>query len=158
MQLGRLRLEGPWGHVALLLLFIGFCLWYLNDAYGASSNVANLLLIGPASAVAVIAALGLLVAEARHLRIRRQDPEPDPRSLRDRFGPLAAMTALVAYAFAMPLLGFDVATFAFIAVGMWIQGERRPLVLIGFPAVVTVAVIYAMQNVLFTPMPTMWMG
>ena len=158
MQLGKLRLEGPWGNTALLLVFIGFSLWYLHDAHRASSNVQNLLLIGPASGVAVAAGLWLLARDLRHLRIRRIDPTPDPRTLRDRYGPLAAMTALVLYAVAMPYVGFDVATFAFIATGMWIQGERRVAVLIGFPALVTVAVIYALQNVLFTPVPTMWMG
>jgi putative tricarboxylic transport membrane protein len=161
MRIGRTRFEGPWGQVMMLLLFVSFTIWYFQDAYRASSNIQNLLLIGPASTLILALALPMLVLKARQLRLVREETariEADIRAFRERFGPYAAMVALVAYTLAMPYLGFDVATFVFIAVGMAIHGERRLLVLIVFPAIVTAGVIYALKNILFTPVPTLLMG
>lgn len=161
MRIGRTRFEGPWGQVVMLLLFVSFTIWYFQDAYRASSNIQNLLLIAPASALVLAVALPMLVLEARRLRLVREEAtrtEADSRPFRERFGPYAAMVALLVYTLAMPHLGFDIATFVFIAAGMAIHGERRLLVLIGFPAIVTAGVIYALKNILFTPVPTLLLG
>jgi putative tricarboxylic transport membrane protein len=162
MRIGRMRLEGPWGDMGLLLVFVGFTIWYFQDAYRASPAIENLLLIGPASAVALALGFFLLLRTVPRLRLTRQVAPPTGEDAKDEFrerhGPVAAIGALVAYVLAMPFIGFDVATFLFIALGMLIQGERRPLVLIVFPVLVAGLVVYALKNILFVPVPTLLMG
>lgn len=79
---------------------------------------------------------------------------PPPRQVWRELGKVAALAAAFgAFALSLETAGFDVATFVFTALGIYICGERR-LWLIGlFSAVFTVAIVYGYQMLVPYPFP-----
>ena len=51
--------------------------------------------------------------------------------------------------------GFDIGILLFCAAVMWICGERRALLLIAYPVVVTLVVVLGFRAILPFPMPTL---
>ncbi|MCP1337915.1 tripartite tricarboxylate transporter TctB family protein [Futiania mangrovi] len=151
--MSRLRLRAPsWGHLAFIGAAAAFLIWYFLDAYGASSRLENLMLIAPATAIGL--GLCLFLAAAEFVTVegaapRTALPAVDPRV------PLF-MALLAAYVAALVYdLGFDVASFLFLAASLWVLGERRPTLLVVFPAVFTVLIVLGMQELLSIPVPTL---
>ncbi len=161
MRIGSVRLVVEWGHLALVAGIAGFCVWYWLDARAASSNVQNLLLIQPAA----LLALGLcVVVAAGSIRVHRNrtggdeaapEPEHAPKhATRDWRGiQIAALLGL--FVASLLCAGFDVATFVFMAAGMYVLGERRPLLLAGYSAGFAAAMSYAFKFMLSVPVPTL---
>jgi hypothetical protein len=155
----RLRVE--WGHLALVAGIAAFCGWYWFDARSASSNVQNLLLIQPAA----ILALALCAAIAYGaVTVERDGPAVAPPESAATAAPAVRKRewrgVLVAgllgvHVVAIIPLGFDVATFAFLAAAMYLLGERRPVFLLGYSAVLAVALSYGFKVMLSVPVPTL---
>lgn len=167
------RYEVEWGHLLVATLIIGACIWYLLDARGTSLNVQNLILVQPATIVAVLLYL-LILPQCVH-RVPETPPETvaDPPgepaeestekpSVRQavstgqellRVGSLAA--AFGVFVFSMESLGFDAAAWIFTAVGLFICGERRWLVLALFPPVFALLVVLGYQQLIPYPIPTL---
>lgn len=148
-----------WGHLLLLLLICGVVVAYLLDARATSLRTNNLLLVQPASILALILAAIVLPQCFRRKKDTAEDEaaaEPTPaaqESWRD-LGKIAALAAAFgAFAISLETIGFDVATFIFVALGVYICGERR-LWLIGvFSAVFTAAIVYGYQLLVPYPFP-----
>ena len=160
MTVKTARLQGSWGHVALLAGFIAFVVWYFIDSMLASDQIQNLLLIGPTSVVALTIAAALLVRAGRRLWLPSAERgkaagRTDRRGLRHRYGAPASMASMVAFVAVLPWLGFDFATFCFVAANMWIYGERNPVLIAVYASVLGVAVAAAMRHLLFVPIPTL---
>ncbi|MEF2553151.1 tripartite tricarboxylate transporter TctB family protein [Aurantimonas sp. A2-1-M11] len=158
MSIVRLRFEGPWGSCLLLIGFASFSIWYFLDARSVSSEVENLLLIGPASALSLVLCVAILVREVPKLRMTAAPAAPrgdEAKSFRERYGVVAAIIALVVYVVLMPWLGFDVGTFLFIAASMLIQGERRWWAILSFAAIMAVLTVYSMESILSVPVPSL---
>lgn len=68
----RLR-RVDWGHVVFVLFVAGSVSWYFFDAYSASSSIKNLILIAPASALALILCVALLIQDASKAFATRSD-------------------------------------------------------------------------------------
>lgn len=146
----RRRVE--WGHLALLAVIVTVVLSYLFDARGVSLNTNNLLLVQPAAVIAVVLALLVLP----QVVVRRARDEDTAKRWEERFkvlrvGALAAVFGV--FVVFMERVGFDVATFAFTAIGLVICGERRIWLVIPFSAIFTVAVIYGYQLLVPYPFP-----
>jgi hypothetical protein len=141
----------------------GWCVWYLTDTYGASASVQNLIFVAPATAVVVLLYLILLAQVA----IGRRNG--DPAAADDAGGegqggmqaddgilrPLALMAFLVAYAFLLPVIGFDVATALLIGAGLIVLGERRPLFVLTYSLGFAGVVVAAFKYMLSLDMPTL---
>jgi hypothetical protein len=148
-----------WGHLLLLLLICGVVVAYLLDARATSLRTNNLLLVQPASILALILAAIVLPQCFRRKKDAAEDEaagEATPaekESWRD-LGKVAALAAAFgAFAISLETIGFDVATFIFVALGVYICGERR-LWLIGlFSAVFTAAIVYGYQLLVPYPFP-----
>jgi hypothetical protein len=148
-----------WGHLLLLLLICGVVVAYLLDARATSLRTNNLLLVQPASILALILAAIVLPQCFRGKKDAAEDEatgEATPaekESWRD-LGKVAALAAAFgAFAISLETIGFDVATFIFVALGVYICGERR-LWLIGvFSAVFTAAIVYGYQLLVPYPFP-----
>lgn len=143
------RLTIMWGHLALLAVIVGVVVAYLLDARATSLRVNNLLLVQPAAILALILA-AFVVPQC----FRRIDPEAE-RAPEESLGDLARVGALAAafgaFAVGLEYIGFDVATFVFTAAGLFICGERRWWLNLGFSAVFTVLLIYGYGSIIPFP-------
>ena len=156
MRVGSYRVRVEAGHLAFVGAIAAFCVWYWLDAREASTSIQNLLLIQPAS----ILALGLCAMVAMSaIKVERAEAGAKPAggdapSARQWRGPIVAVL-LALHVATLLHVGFDVATFAFLAASMFALGERRPVFLIGYAAVFALAMSYAFKFMLSVPVPTL---
>lgn len=134
------RIVVMWGHLALLAVIVGIVAAYLLDARATSLRINNLLLVQPASILALVLA-GLVLPQC--FRRIAADAPPEPRESLGDLGKVAALAAAFgAFAVGLEIVGFDIATFLFTIAGLFICGERRWLVAVGFSAAFTILLIY----------------
>lgn len=153
------RAGADWGHVLLVLGFAALTVFYLHDAWQASSRVRNLILILPASIVALVLCVIVLVGIFREARTAAPEPQAEapagearePFLVRYRTG--AVMALFAAYILTLPWLGFDVGTAAFVAANLVLNGERRIVPLVVVPVVFAAAATLAFRWLLPYPMP-----
>lgn len=142
-------------HLGFATAIATWCVWFCQDAWRAQRDVENLILILPASLLAV--ALYVFVA-AGCFRIV-SGPVQDAVTPRRPLGPgmarkiVGTMALLVSYVIAAPLIGFDVVSFAYILAMLWFLGERRIGVLLLVPALFCEIAIYCFNTILATPLP-----
>lgn len=156
MKDGSGRRAVDWGHLALLVVICTIVVAYLLDARATSLKMGNLLLVQPAAIVALV-----LAAMVLPQCFRRREPEPEDAAPQEekvkapddllKVGLLAG--AFGAMVFSLETVGFDVATFLFTAVGLWVCGERRLWVIGLFSAIFTAAIIYGYQMLVPYPFP-----
>lgn len=143
-----------WGHLFLLLVIVGIVVAYLLDARATSLKTNNLLLVQPASIFAIV--LAALIVPQLFRRVAPDD-NTDPQVRRTallelfRVGVMAATFGI--FVFSLETIGFDIATFAFTAVGLYICGERRLWVIGVYSAAFTAAIIYGYQLLVPYPFP-----
>lgn len=145
------RLVIMWGHLALLAVIAGVVLYYLFDARSVSLRANNLLLVQPGAIIAMI--LVALVVPQCFRRVDADAPEARPTDFSD-LGRVAALAAAFgAFVFSLERLGFDVATFLFMVVALFLCGERRWWVILPFSAIFTVGLIYGYGYLIPFPFP-----
>ena len=111
--------------MVVLLVLAGLVILYGFDAYRASSNVLNLILVLPVIAIVLVLCLVQFVIEIRD--VKAETPA------RESVGDVAPVIGLfAAYVLTLQWLGFDVGTMLFVAAFLWLQGERRWRWLIGY--------------------------
>lgn len=142
------RLVVNWGHLLLLVVIGGVILAYLLDARAASLKVNNLLFVQPAALIGLA-----LVAAVLPQCFRRLSADVGAEPLSALARPMMMMAALIAMAFVMDVIGFDIAVFLFLVIGLWLCGERNWLINIGFSAVFTVVLIYGYGAIIPFPFP-----
>jgi len=130
----------------VLMAITLFVLWYLYDTYKASSNIENLILIGP---IAVVT-LGLSVAEfIRYLR--EEEVQNDKKeSIRDV---LPAMVIFTGYILSLEFLGFDIGTTLFTAIFLKVHGEKNWKMILIYSILFGFLVPYFFSLMLPYPMP-----
>ena len=136
-----------WGRVLFALFLIGVFLGYAGSIAEASRRATDWMLIVPAG---IVGAVLLLAAAASDLRARSDGPAPTAGPRRT----LGLLTLLLAFAAALPVIGFDVATALFLAIAFWVQGERR----IGRVCVLSVGgavlMVVVFRDLLYVRLPT----
>jgi hypothetical protein len=146
--LGRTRTV-DWPHLAFATAIAAWCVWLCWDAWATQADVANLVLILPGALAAAI--LYVFVA-AGCLR-----PAARPKLAHGVAIKVAgAMALLAGYVVTGPLIGFDVASFAYIFAMLFFLGERRILVLLLVPALFCAIAIYCFDAILATPLPLLF--
>jgi len=148
---GEMRWRVAWGQLALVTALAGLALAYLLDARSVSLSMNNLLLVQPTAlfvlALWVVITLGT---------IRRALPE-EGASQRDWLSLARVVAMVVAFGVFIATLeriGYDIAITLFVAAGLFIGGERRPLWLILFPAVFAACVTFGFRALVPYPFPT----
>jgi len=158
-----------WGHVAFVLFIAGSVSWYFLDAYTASSSIKNLILIAPASALALALCVTLLIQDAsKAFKTPSEVPKPAiaPDKLaaagedkeekqRSAWRAVAFIVAFGLYVGLLEIIGYDVATWLFIAATLILNGERRPLVIVGFSVVFGTLAVWLFGLLLPYPMLTL---
>lgn len=143
-----------WGHLILLAIIAAVVVAYLLDARSVSLKTNNLLLVQPASIIALV-----LVAIVLTQCFRRTPTDEAERAVnpaagwRGLVGPGLLAVLFGAFALTLEIVGFDVATFVFIAAGLWVCGERRLWVVLPFSAAFTALLVYGYQAIIPYPFP-----
>jgi hypothetical protein len=167
-----------WSHLALLAFFAVVVGWYLFDTMQASRRIENLIFVVPlagfALLLATIAAVRVVldthapappVTEASAERETSvvaplaDTDEPDAIVVTSR-APLSGTTIALMFAFAvyvsaMDTIGFDIASVLFLGIALWIQGERRWLLLLAYTPLFALGAVWGFKKMLPYPMPTM---
>lgn len=142
-------------HLTFVTLLSGWAAWFCWDASHASATVENLILILPISVVAIVLYF-FVAADCFHRVPAGEEKEPFARE------PLArgmavriagSMALLAGFVVAGPLIGFDIASFAYTLGMMAFLGERRIWVLLLVPLLFSAVVIYCFSTLLSTPLP-----
>jgi cell division protein FtsW (lipid II flippase) len=150
---GKIAIDIP--HLIFATGLAGWAAWFGWDAWHAGPGVENLILIVPVSGLALL--LYFFIAAGCFQRVRESEEptasarEPLSRGMAIKIA--GSMALLGAFVAAGPLIGFDVASFAYVLGMMFFLGERRILVLLIVPLVFCIAVIYCFNTLLSTPLP-----
>lgn len=148
------RVVVDWGHLILLLVICGVVIAYLLDARATSLKINNLLLVEPAAIIALILAAILLPQCFRRASTEENDAAPAMRDSWRDLGKVAALSAAFGvFTLSLETVGFDAATFIFLALGIYICGERRLWVIALFSTALTVGIIYGYQMLVPYPFP-----
>lgn len=149
------KISVQWGHLALLAVIAGLVLFYLLDARSVSSSINNLILVQPAAIIALI--LVLVVLPQCFRRPEEADPEgtlPPKRETGTELAKIGVLTgAFIALAFLMERIGFDIATFVFLVVAIYICGERNWFANLAFSAAFTMVLIFGYGAIIPFPFP-----
>jgi hypothetical protein len=140
-----------WGQLALVTALAGGALAYLIDARSVSLSVNNLLLVQP-TAILVLVLWAVIAAGCI-----RGGAAAAPASRADwpaRLRTVAMVAAFGLFILSLERIGYDVAMAAFVAAGLLIGGERRPLWLALFPLAFTAAAILGFRALVPYPFPT----
>ena len=154
----RLRNKRDAADFAILLALGGFSLYYLQDAWRASSHIYNLILVAPLCAG--VFSLCLLEFVLQWRRGAKRDTASDVDSVRvaDKetepiTAALPAMGLFAAYVLSLQWLGFDVGTALFVGGFLYLHGERRWPWLLGYALVFALAAGLFFSAMLPYPMP-----
>jgi hypothetical protein len=143
-----------WGHLVLLGVIAAVIIAYWLDARGTSLKISNLLLVQPASIIGLI--LVALILPQVFPRIASEDVADAAERRQDllKIGRVALLAgAFGIFVFSLETIGFDIATFAFVAVGLYLCGEKKLWVIGVYSAVFTVLVVYGYQALVPYPFP-----
>jgi hypothetical protein len=147
-----------WGHLALLALICAVVVAYLLDTRATSLKINNLLLVEPTAIIALILAAMVLPQCFRREGAEADGEGPVKRESWRELGKVAALSAAFgAFTLSLEALGFDAATFIFLALGVYICGERRLWVIALFSTVSTAAIVYSYQLLVPYPFPLLVM-
>ena len=133
--------------VVLLVLGI-MAAFYCYDAISASTHIYNLIMVLPLT----VLVLGLCIAQFV-VAVRSGESGTEPAESAREVVPV--MLLFAAYVVSLNWLGFDVGTLLFMAVFLFMQGERRWPWLIGYSIAFAFALTFFFQQMLPYPMPTL---
>lgn len=126
---------------------------YLAQAYLASSRLYNIIFLVPMVAAVVVLAIVVCIRMVLRTKadVSKAETQDTPESAKttsetSNLAIVGLMAGLLIYAFAIPYVGFDVASALYMALGLWVLGERRITVVIGFSVVTAYAVTWLLVN------------
>ncbi len=156
--MGNVLKRLDWGHVVFVVCIAALSAWYLGDAIAASPRVENLILIAPAAALAL--GLCALIIGRTVYDAATADASASPRAERtpltwSRMRPVAFIVLFGLYVAALEPMGFDVASWLFIAAALVLTGERRIWVIVGYAVVFGSLAVWLFGLMMPYPMPTL---
>lgn len=132
--------------LGVLLVLSLLVLWYLNDAYTASTDIRNLIMVLPLSVIVLVLCMVQFIQQLRA-------PIPPAQDLETITSVLPVITLFATYVITLPWLGFDVGTFLFIALFLWFHGERRWQWTLGYSLCFATLTVLFFSKMLPYPMP-----
>lgn len=155
MNAGKIFRKLDWGHLLFLLFLLSAAAWYLFDTWEASSRTRNLILVLPASIVALALTIGLIVATLMTALSATEDSAPAQTTKAKQFYPLVLITLFGSYILTIPTFGFDLGSALFVFLVLIIDGERRIGFLLIYPAAFALLVTMIFGYLLPYPMHTL---
>lgn len=140
------------GHITFVTCTAGAAAAFLMDTWTRSTDIQNLLLIVPMVALVV----GLYAAIILQLLFGSSADGTEPGGPgRADIRILASMALLGIFVFTMNIVGFDAATFFYVAANILLLGERRPAVVLLFPAAFSGFFVWGMKTIMPYPFQTL---
>jgi len=133
--------------VVLLGLFL-LSGWYLWDSWRASTHIYNLILVLP---LCVSLLVLCLLAFCREILAPPAAVENDGGD--SEKGVLLVILLFIGYVITLPLLGFDLGTFAFVALFLRLTGEKKWQWALGYGLVFALSSALFFSYMLPYPMP-----
>lgn len=130
----------------VLLVLASLVGLYGIDAIRASRSLYNLIFVLPVTGLVLLLCLAQFVAGAPKIRTVAEEQEPIAHVV-----PVVALFA--AYVLSLHWIGFDVGTLLFLAVFLWLHGERRWPWLLGYSIGFASLVSIFFSKMLPYPMP-----
>lgn len=130
----------------VLLLLASLVAIYCFDAVNASTSILNLIFVLPVTVIVLALCMIQFVVGVPKLRSETDKKEPISDIL-----PVVGLFA--AYVISLHWLGFDVGTFLFLAVFLWLHGERRWPWLLGYSISFAFSLSIFFSMMLPYPMP-----
>jgi putative tricarboxylic transport membrane protein len=130
----------------VLLLLASLVAIYCVDAVRASTSILNLIFVLPLTVIVLVLCLIQFVINVPKLQSETDKKEPIKDIL-----PVVGLFA--AYVISLHWLGFDVGTSLFLAVFLWLHGERRWPWVIGYSIGIAFALSIFFSKMLPYPMP-----
>jgi len=134
--------------LAILLLLAAISAVYCYDAARASTHIYNLIMVLPLT-VAI-----LILCTIRFVAAVRAEPV-EVVEVPQTAGPWPVILSFSFYVVSLNWLGFDVGTAVFVAVFLWLHGERRWPWLFGYSIVFAVLLTSFFTQMLPYPMPVL---
>lgn len=132
--------------LVVLLVLACLVILYGVDAYNASSDILNLILVLPVIGLVLLLCLIQFVIESRG-----DAPEAPERESIGDVAPVIGLFA--AYVLTLEWLGFDIGTMLFVGAFLWHQGERRWRWLFGYSISLGFGLALFFSTMLPYPMP-----
>lgn len=143
-----------WGHFLLLCVIAAVVISYWLDARETSLKINNLLLVQPASIFALLVMALVLPQVFPRVPVKDVPDAEERRRELVNVGRVALLAAAFGlFVFSLETIGFDVATFVFVAAGLFLCGERKAWVIGAYSAIFTVFVVYGYQALVPYPFP-----
>lgn len=161
MRFGNHRYRVDWGHLLVVAMIATICAVYLRDTLATSTNINNILFVLPASIIALILCVAILPQLVRRMDMGTtvRDTESDEKPATETWRDLGWIALLVVcfglFVYSLERIGFDVASWWFITAGLFICGERRPLVLVLYPLIAATCIVLAFKALIYYPMFTL---
>lgn len=104
--------------LGIILSITGFITW---SATQASTTLNNLIVVGPTAIVIGLLTVGIVVSI---LLKSASEPTADSKGEQSIWGDILLLAGFAAFCFSLTTVGFDVATFIFIWVGVLMCGSK----------------------------------
>ena len=144
----------PIGSVLFSLSLAAVFGYYAHGVHAAARGVTDWLLIVPAAGIGITALLvivGTKVIDWYRQRGAASATEDDTAAL-----PAVLFMGLLAlYVAAIPVIGFDLGSLLFLCLALYLQGERRWWLIVGFGVVVSATIVLLFVELLGIRLPTL---
>ncbi len=164
MRFGNHRYTVDWGHLLVIAMIAVICAAYLRDTLATSTHVNNILFVLPASISALLLSAAIVPQAVRRVA-ESKVPEPAQKAQAEEDAPsetwrdLGWIALLVIgfglFVYSLERIGFDVASWLFITLGLFICGERRILALVLYPPITAALLVFAFKALIPYPMFTL---
>ncbi|QJQ95682.1 MULTISPECIES: tripartite tricarboxylate transporter TctB family protein [Halomonadaceae] len=154
METSTRRHSFPLGNVLFSLSLAVVFGYYAHGVHAAARGVTDWLLILPAAGIGITALL--VITGAKVIDWYRQVGAASSSASDDSTRPaLLFMGLLALYVSAISIIGFDLGSFLFLCLALYLQGERRWWVILGFGLVVSVPIVVLFIELLGIRLPTL---
>ncbi len=141
----------PFGSVLFSLSLAAVFGYYAHGVHAASRGVTDWLLILPAAGIGITALLVVVGTNVIDWYRQKDAATPDDPAL-----PAVLFMGLLALYVAMiPVIGFDLGSLLFLCLALYLQGEKRWWVILGFGLVVSTTIVLLFIELLGIRLPTL---
>lgn len=140
----------------IFLVLISACAVFLNwSAITASPTLFNLIIIAPSGALVLILALYILYITIKTPTEVTSDAATKLAAKKALIGDVILLATFAIFCLSLTTVGFDVATFLFVWLGIVLGGERNWFIPPIFAAIFTFALTKGFGSLFPFPMPLM---
>lgn len=141
-------------HLVFLVLVSASAVFLNWSAISASPTLFNLIIIAP-SGVLVIALAAFLFIKSNETQTQEENSDVKQAEKKALLGDITLLAVFAIFCLSLTTIGFDIATFLFVWLGIMLGGERNWFIPPIFSAIFTFALAKGFGSLFPFPMPLM---